>query len=223
MKIHIDGGANRSLTNDITLLHDFKYIKKYAMNGINSDSPALYCTGVGLLPWKAPNGDILFVKCYYSADAADTILSPTDIVITDLTDFNAWTQHSNVDTGKGYIRFHRRDQDHLTYPLYSQNGLWYTDTHGCTISDYNLHQTTPTTRYLTQSATYELYHQRFGHPGERAMRTLHLHVDDVPELKGNSFYKCSSCIHAKMRQRPFNTTQNGQSSTPHCEQTRYTQ
>ncbi len=47
------------------------------------------------------------------------------------------------------------------------------------------------------------------------MRTLHLHVDDVPELKGNSFYKCSSCIHAKMRQRPFNTTQKRQSSIPH--------
>lgn len=173
------------------------------MNGINGDTPALYCTGLGLLPWRAPDGNTLMVKCYYSADAADTIVSPTDVVITELTDYNAWTQYSNIDTGKGYIRFHRRDNhEPLTYPLYTLNALWYTDTHNCTISDY----TTPTVRYMSQKATYELYHQRFGHPGERAMRILHLHVDDVPELKGNSFYKCSSCLHGKMKQRPYNTS-----------------
>jgi hypothetical protein len=48
---------------------------------------------------------------------------------------------------------------------------------------------------------YELFHQRFGHPGERVMQNLHLHVNDVPNLKGNSFYKCLSCLHAKIQNR----------------------
>jgi hypothetical protein len=130
IRIHVDGGANRSITNNITILNQFKQIKKYAMNGINSDSPALYCTGQGLLPWKAPNSKTLFINCYYSTYAMDTIISPTDIVITELTDFNDWTQHSNIDTGRGYIKFHRREKaEPLTYPLYATNGLWYTDTH----------------------------------------------------------------------------------------------
>jgi hypothetical protein len=90
--IHVDGGANHSITNNITILHQFKQNKNYAMNDINSDSPALYCTGQGLLPWKAPNGKTLFINCYYSADAGDKIISPTDVVIMKLTDFNAWTQ-----------------------------------------------------------------------------------------------------------------------------------
>jgi hypothetical protein len=32
-------------------------------------------------------------------------------------------------------------------------------------------------------------------------------MDDIPELKGNSFYKCSLCLHAKMMQRAYNTLQ----------------
>jgi hypothetical protein len=96
--------------------------------------------------------------------------------------------NSNIDMGQGYIKFHRREKvEPLTYPLYATNGLWYTDTHRRTISDYTPKHVKPTIRYLNQSVTYELYHQRFAHPGERVMRFLHLHVDDVPKLRGNSF------------------------------------
>jgi len=67
----------------------------------------------------------------------------------------------------------------------------------------------PTLRHLTQGAQCKLYHQRLGHPGERAMKTIHLHVDGIPKLKANAFYKCASCLHAKMKQRAFNHTQSG--------------
>jgi hypothetical protein len=33
------------------------------------------------------------------------------------------------------------------------------------------------------------------------MQSLHLHVNDVPVLKGNTFYKCFSCLHAKIQKR----------------------
>jgi len=147
------------------------------------------------------------VKCYYSSDAADTIVSPTDVVITEITNYNAWTHRSNIDTGKGYIQFHWRDHDEpLTYPLHMSNGLWYTDSSKCTISDYNPSHINPIIRHLSQPAAYELWHQRLGHPGKRAMCTIHLYMDDIPELRCNSFYKCSSCLHAKMTQRAHNTS-----------------
>jgi hypothetical protein len=69
------------------------------------------------------------------------------------------------------------------------------------------HTKRPTIHHLTQPAQYELYHQCFGHPGERAMSELHKYIDDVPQLKGNAFYKCSSCMHAKCKQRPHKITQ----------------
>lgn len=150
--IHIDGGANRSITNDITILHNFKYIKKYPMNGVNGDAPALYCKGVGLLPWKAPTGDTLLLKCYYSAEAAKTIISPTDAVITSNTDFNTWTQYSNLDTGRGYVQFHRRTGPTVVHPLLATNGLWYMDNQGCTIADYQDIAAKPTMRKLTNAA-----------------------------------------------------------------------
>lgn len=101
IRVHIDGGANRSITNDISLLSNFKNIKRYSMQGVAANEPALYCAGIGLLPWKADNGDVIFVKCYYSEAAADTIISPTEVVINYITALNAWGQYSNIDTGEG--------------------------------------------------------------------------------------------------------------------------
>jgi hypothetical protein len=168
------------------------------MNGVSSDMPALYCTGISLLPWKAPTGETLLLKCYYSVQAAEMIISPTDVVNTAYTDFSAWTQHSDIDSGKGYIQFHRRTGSTLTYPLRTDNGLWYTDNHGCAMADYQNTATTPTVRKLTNAALCELMHQCLGHPGECIMKTIPHHMEDISPLKGNSFYKCASCIHGKM-------------------------
>jgi len=37
------------------------------------------------------------------------------------------------------------------------------------------------------------------------MSELHKYLDDVPPLKGNQFYKCASCMHAKSKQRSYST------------------
>jgi hypothetical protein len=68
------------------------------MDGVAVDGPALQCTDKGLFPWCADNGDILFVHCYYSDNAADTIISPNDIVNNEIQALNAWGQYSNIDT-----------------------------------------------------------------------------------------------------------------------------
>jgi hypothetical protein len=73
------------------------------MSGVAAGEAALICTGIGYLPWQSDSGVVVLVKCYFSQEAADTIISPTDIVVNNITDYNAWSQYSNVDTGDGYI------------------------------------------------------------------------------------------------------------------------
>ena len=100
IRVHVNGGANRSLTNDKSQLINFKNIKKYSLVEVSADGPALPCTAVGLLPWQVDSGEIVLVKCYYSSDAADTIVSQTDNVVNNISNFDNWCQYSNLDTGR---------------------------------------------------------------------------------------------------------------------------
>lgn len=190
-------GANCSVTNERHLLVSFKNIKSYAIGGVANDGPAIRCTGLGYLPWKADTSEIVYVKCYYSKDAAETIISPTDIVANQITDIHAWGQHCNLDSGQGWLKLYYRASDmFIQFNLTNVNNLWYHDASYKTIDDYK-QPLQPLVRRLNQAAQFELFHQRFGHPGERAMTILHKYVDHVPPLKGHAFYKCASCAHAK--------------------------
>ena len=51
---------------------------------------------------------------------------------------------------------------------------------------------------LGNAARYELWHQRTAHAGQSVMESLHQHVDGVPKLHGNAFYKCPSCMSGKL-------------------------
>jgi hypothetical protein len=56
-RIHIDGGLNRSVTNDTSLLIHYRNIKKMEINGASNEGPILTCIGKGYLPWQASNGE----------------------------------------------------------------------------------------------------------------------------------------------------------------------
>jgi hypothetical protein len=133
-------------------------------------------------------------------------VSPTNVVIHHLTDFSAWNQHSNVDTGIGYIEFqHRRTEDVTRFTLHSENGLWFSYT--SVIDDYSPWWDTsnaPVINRLNGQAQYELVHQRWGHPGERSMQCLHNHIDGIPKCKGNNIHRCASCMLAKATKRAIN-------------------
>jgi dUTP pyrophosphatase len=169
------------------------------MAGVSSDGPALVCTGVGYLPWQADNGQTVLVKCYYSIDAADTIISPTDIVINNISNYKGWGQYSNLDTSTGYIEFYGRDDiGNLRFTLLASNGLWF---HQSTVGteDYDVWSTStgngiPTIKRLSQAASYELGHQRYAHAGERKLSTVHLDLQDQPALTKPPLYKCLTCM-----------------------------
>jgi len=198
IRIHVDGGANRSITNDRNLLVRYRNIKKYPMSGVAAGEPALVCTGIGYIPWQDDNGETVLVKCYYSENAAETIVSPNDIVTSHIHDFVSWSQYSNIDTGTGRLEFHRRNQTTpLTFNLSSNNGLWYYNNNNdnTDFSSWVSHclHGHPIVRRLSKAAEYHLYHFRYGCAGERDLSGVHHHTDNQPKLHKHAFFKCDTC------------------------------
>lgn len=120
----MDGGANCSITNNQDLLTGYRNIKKYAIGGVSGDRPAIQCTGMGYLPWKADTSETVFVKCYYSKDTAETITSPMDIVVTHIANLRAWGQHCDIDSRQGWIcLYYRLDEPPITFTLRNKSNL----------------------------------------------------------------------------------------------------
>ena len=141
-QIQNDSGANRSVTNLLSLLHNFKQIDPYPIGGINSETPAIYCTGFGYLKWHSEDKQVLHVPCYYCAESSGTIISPTDIVYTHMDNFSGWQMTTNIDTKTGtFILLARDGVNHIKYPTFMKNNLWY----------HYLFQPS------TQSAGYDMY------------------------------------------------------------------
>jgi hypothetical protein len=157
------------------------------MSGVAAGEAALVCTGVGYLPWQSNTGKVVLVKCYYSSDAADTIIFPTDIVVNNISDYNAWSQYSSADTGMGYITLHcRGDSTPLTFNLTSSNGLWYhNNSHN--ITDYHTwsaHHCAghPIIHRLNKAAEYSLAHLRYGCASQQSLSVVHHNLDNQPKL-----------------------------------------
>ena len=204
-RLHLDGGANMSVTPEADLLLNYRSIPRRAIAGVAEGAPALFATGIGYLPWRATTGETILVKCYYSSQAADTIISPTDVVINKVTDYNAWSQYANVDEGHGYIAFHHRANHRVTkFPLTSHNGLWFYETSG--FKDYHTIRSLmdqPTVCRMTKAAEDELWHERLAHPGETVSKIVHKHVQGCPQLRYNAFHKCKCCMEEKVKRRSF--------------------
>lgn len=50
--IQNDTGANRAVTNNIKLLHQYETINSYPIGGVKANEVAISCTGEELLPWE---------------------------------------------------------------------------------------------------------------------------------------------------------------------------
>jgi hypothetical protein len=193
-QLHVDGGANRSITNDATLLINCKNIKPYYMSSAGGTDD-IVCTGKGFLPWRAPDGQTILINAYYSKQSVDTIISPSDIVLNHITQCHAWTQHADMQTNKGFITFVNKDTDHkIVFPLINKNNLWYYI--AANAVDYNPSEEivpVPIINRLQAPVLYELMHARLGHPGEKVLSTIHHYVDGIPNHKKSDLYKCGTC------------------------------
>jgi hypothetical protein len=189
-----DSGANRIVTDDITLLSNVQMIDPYPMGGCNKNDPAaIICTAIGNLQLTAVDGTKIKVKAYFSEQVDGTIISPTTIVVQHKEKFVGWLQHAQVETNQGTIKLlGRNGQEDLTFSIYMSNDLWYHE-------QKSIGNTQPkVNRMMNNSANYELWHQRLVHPGFSTMECMHHHAKGVPKLKGNAFYACPSCMPEKL-------------------------
>lgn len=212
-----NGGVNRSVTGLRHLLLHYKEIEPYPIGGVNDKEVAIHCTGIGYLPWTVDNGEITLVKCFYCPEVNGTILSPNDIVLTHKDRFCGWDMHTDCDKGIGEFKLRACDGvSHICFEMFMENNLWfhYLEPISQQLQNHFQHASRSVVRSLTDSAQYEIWHHRLGHPGRKATEMMHKHTHGIPRLRPNQFHCCTSCMVGKFRKtkignkREINTHQS---------------
>ena len=109
---------------------------------------------------------------------------------------------TNYDSKLGIFQLTARDGiNHLNFNSYSENNLWFHYLDQVTNDEYESIgvQAKAVVKMLTNGASYELWHNRLGHPGDTIMSKVHNHVNGIPKLKKNKFYSCAACMSAKFK------------------------
>ena len=213
IKMHMDGGANRSVTNDLRLLHDIQKIEPYAMKGAQNGPADIICQKKGILRLICQGRGVIEIKTYFSPHVAETIISPGDITEDPNNNFVSWDQHSNHQSKEGYIKFSSQEglQSATVRTVMRSNRLWYVRQSllDCINPTYNDAYDTPEPeppllRKLSAEVIHELWHQRLCHPGKTVTEHIHKTAEGVPNLtkSRNAFYKCRACDRSKIQSKP---------------------
>ena len=196
IQVQDDPGATHCLTNNKAILRNFKQLQSpIPVTGIEENAVALEATGIGFLPIIFKEGEVIYAKCLYSADANATLILPTAIATQYSTTFHGWTLYADLQNKQGYMQLLNKDGiNHATLPMYCEAGLWYhyleTNVQG-TIQ--------PTIRKLSSQSEFELWHHRMGHPNSVVLSKMHKYARGIPKLREPEFYKCQSCSLCKIR------------------------
>ena len=194
VKLHLeqsDTGANANITPHLQLLHDVRWFNPVTIGNAQKDS-TLQVSAIGKFPLRTSEG-IRDINMYYSPNATNTIVTPTAICkqSDNLIGFHQW---SNVESNEGVLSFVDADNNtNFLISMTGDNGLWY---HSATPNPVTVKSIQ--VNAMSDAALWELWHQRLGHCGRWAMENAHKHVDGIPKLRGNSFYKCPSCMAGKL-------------------------
>ena len=193
-----DSGANTSATNNISLLHDIHYIEPINVNSATQDALPMQMLAVGKIQLVDISGASLSALCYYSPDVSGTIISPDAIARQHCKRFRGFRKICNCHTNTGYLIFDsvNGESDDVTFALTSTNNLWYHRDKVQLPSDSN-NENEKKINKLSTAASYELWHQRLCHPGKDTMQHMHKCTTGIGPLRGNSFWKCPSCMIGK--------------------------
>ena len=193
-QIQSDTGANANITSDITVLNDIQWVQPVTCDSAKKDATiTIQAIGKYLI-----RGTTITINMYYSPDVSGTIISPTAIVRQNTDKFIGYQKYMDIDHDNGHILLVAREgSDDVTIPLYQSNDLCY-HCHSHYAQQTNDSAEGLTINRLSDTAKWELWHQRLAHPGNRVMEVQHKHADGVPPLKGNAFYRCPSCMPNKL-------------------------
>lgn len=101
-RMHLDSGANKSITPHKKLLHDIRQIAPIEVDGVGG---AVVVNQIGRVRLVCDDESSIWVDTYFSEHAPETIISPTDIALSADNNFRGWTKHCDVYKGEGYINF----------------------------------------------------------------------------------------------------------------------
>ena len=203
-----DSGANACVTRYLELLEDVVWIKPLSVgtaSNNNKQGGTITMQAVGKLPLQDENGETIKVACYYSPDVDGTLVSLQAIAMEHSNRFFGWIHYCNTDKSTGYIRFiNRENQQAFNIGIWCENNLWFHSVgNGKMIKTIKENSNMKICR-LNNAASYELWHQRLGHCGHNTLVKMHQYAEGIPQLKGtNAFYKCPSCMRAKMTKQPY--------------------
>ena len=123
-KVQSNTGANQAVTNNKESMYIYSDIDPYPIGGVTADKVAIVCTGHGLLPWQAREGNIVMVRTMYCREVNGTIISPTTVVQQNQDQYHGFTIESNCNSGSGILTLQNRNgKQNSTYSMTLQNGL----------------------------------------------------------------------------------------------------
>ena len=191
-----DTGANTNATPILANLRKVRWIQPTTISSAEQGAK-MEIKAVGTYDLICDNVAIP-ITMYYCPNLTNTIVSPTAVAEQYSTDYMGYHMLANLDDNKGSIQLISREgsyaQSAVQWTISSMNGLWYHGNHSHT----TLAAPLQISSLSSKAGKYELWHQRLAHCGTWVLENIHKHVIGIPKLQGNPFYKCPSCMTAKL-------------------------
>jgi len=232
---HVDGGSEASTKNDKSVLWGFKWYTeknpcRVRLICADGKSPIIP-EGYGTARILANNAEgYVPIKCYYTPDIPNFILSPNSFKPLLGKYYNGYTLECNDDKKTFHFFVNHKKRKSGSLPLFgtTRGGLCYTrsavppmpTTEGTAemsldaadkaaismVKDHpkNLHQHELKLHTLSDKAERLLWHQRLAHCGDEQLCRAHMFSDGVPEIrldKDSALDSCLVCLAANMKSR----------------------
>ena len=168
------------------------------MNSVNkNEANNATLTKVGYKDLTCDDGRTLAIRLYYGDNIDGTIISPQAIVQQYKKDFCGWYQAANCDNNTGHLGLMMRDGNKVQFDMICVDNLWF---HKQAEQPTSVRQSKGSVviNRLTDAQAYQLWHERLCHPGKTCMSCIHHHVKGIPQLRGNAFWRCPSCMASKL-------------------------
>jgi len=138
---------------------------------------------------------------FYSKDATETIVSPTDTVRSHPDQYDSWWQMCNCRTGKGDLRFYKSNGiTRCNVDIHMRNKLWYISQDvASTIYHAKINESSDAfVRTITGSTLHNLWHHRLCHAGKFATDNIAKIADGISSLRSHKlFFSCNDCTPGK--------------------------
>jgi len=189
-----DVGSNCNVTNNRDLLRDFRELDTPMPMACADDREApLLCTGIGIYDLHNSQGETLPIPMYYSAQLAETLISP-DHICNASEHFKVFETLHDTTTGYGWLKLRGPSGlSSFTVNLYRSNSLWYLD-----FVEPVMETSAATARRLSVTGQAELWHARLGHPSLVQLEHLPKCSKGLPTaMKTHPFHFCDVCYDAR--------------------------